>query len=132
MDPFSLALGAGSLVSSIMSGNQAQKLNAQIAARNANAQDTAAFNQQMLSNRMLEQQEAGSIDARGNQVRYIPGVGWVTTSSEQTKKLTGASDAEELRRLTIDTLARRRGMQANEQRRDTEGAKANAKLSEMN
>lgn len=131
MDPISLALAGGSLVNSVIQGNAAHNLNRAIAARNLASQETAAFNQNMLANRMLQQQEAGSTDARGNVTRYIPGVGWVTTPSEMTRRLTGASDQEELNRLTVDAALRRRGMQANEARRGDEGAYADETLAEL-
>lgn len=125
------ALAAGSLINSVMQGNSADKLNRQIAQRNFELQQQSANRQNALANRMLEQQESGSTDIRGNRTQYIPGVGWVATPSDMTRRLTGASDQEELNRLTVDAALRRRGMQANEQRRGEEGGYADEVMNEL-
>lgn len=130
MDPISIALGVGSLANSVIQGNRAASLQRAIALRNLQMQEQAQFKQNSLANRMLAMQESGQTDARGNQTRYIPGVGWVTTPSDMTRKLTDASDREELRRATIDAALRRRGMQSNETRRGAEGARADATFNE--
>jgi len=56
-----------------------------------------AMQQYMLQKKALEQQyelqTAGQTDARGNQVRYVPGRGWVTDLTPQSQSMLNRSDA---------------------------------------
>lgn len=135
MEPISMGIAAGaSLLSGIMAARQeaaAQRQNMQLAMYNAQREDRASRLQNQLAQRMLQMQEAGSVDARGNRVEYVPGRGWITTPSDMTRRLTDASDQEELLRLTQDAQRTRTGKQANELRRGTEGGAADATLREL-
>lgn len=55
---------------------------------------------------LSEQQQAATLapttNARGDRTSYTPGVGWVEDASPLTRALMGASDQEELLRLTQD------------------------------
>lgn len=124
-----IASAAGSIFSGIMGANSnaAQMAMAQ---RQFNQQLAMAEKQYQLQKDIADKQQematAGSRDARGNQTRYIPGVGWVTDPTAQTKALLNASDAEEMQRLGVDAARVRRGKQANEGTRAREAGIADA------
>lgn len=97
----------------------------QMQQNNANRQLRLAQEQFEMQKRIAEQQQemarAGSTDARGNRVRYISGVGWVSEPTAKTQGLLNLSDAEEAARLGPDAQRVRRGKQANEGTRIEEG-----------
>ncbi len=84
--------------------------------------------QREIANEQREMARAGSIDARGNRTEFIPGVGWVTRTSDATRGLIGASDAEERARLTSDATRGRIRRQNTFTRQLNEGAEADATL----
>lgn len=49
--------------------------------------------QKQQADRQYELSTAGQTDARGNQLQYIPGRGWVTTLTPQSQSIVSASDA---------------------------------------
>lgn len=122
-----LALQAGGLASGIM-GQRAQ-------ARQAQAQLNLGYEQLYLQRRLARLQEemarAGSTDARGNKVEYVPGVGWVETPSDRTRALMDASDTEELLRLVQDQPRERIIRELSMPRRVGEASLADARQREF-
>lgn len=96
---------------------------------------TAAMMQMQLQKKIADQQHelatAGTTDGRGNQQTYIPGRGWVTTLSDATRGIVGASDAEERARLTEDQPRARAGRRDNFERRGNEDALARVIMRQM-
>jgi len=72
--------------------------------------NAAARQQNAINRELLELQRAlataGMVTPRGDQIRYVPGVGWVTIPSDTLANLQAASDAAERRAYTEDELAR--------------------------
>lgn len=75
---------------------------ADAAARQNALNGRIAARQMELSKEQQEAALAGSINARGDRTRYVPGVGWVEEASPLTRALMQRSDQEELARLTQD------------------------------
>lgn len=100
-------IGAGAQVLGAIGG----LMNARTAANQARWQNELNLRQFLEQQRLARVQEemaqAGTTDARGNKTEYIPGVGWVTRTSDQTRALLGASDNEERLRLTQDAARSR-------------------------
>lgn len=132
MDPMTLSaiLGGGSAIMGMIEGNSAQKLQAQIAARNLAMQEQAANRQWQIAQQTMEMQRAGSRDAEGNTQRYIPGIGWVTTASDATQANIDASRAEQFKRLTEDAAMGRQNLRDDFARRGREGAMADSVMTE--
>lgn len=94
-----------------------------------------AMQDYMLRKQMMEQQyelsTAGQTDARGNQTRYIPGRGWITDVTPETKSMMQRSDAVQNQGY-VEALGRgsdeRRGAF---NRRLTEGSAASPLLDAM-
>lgn len=97
--------------------------------------NAAQGRQEGLQREQLDQQRqmatAGQVDSRGNRIEYVPGVGWVTTPSQQTRALQTASDAEEMQRLTTDAIRSRMRRGRTEQQQLREGAAAEPLLAEL-
>lgn len=96
---------------------------------------TLAYQQHQLQKRIAEKQmemaQAGTQDARGNKNYYVPGVGWISAPTAQTKALLNASDREEMNRLTTDAMRTRRGKVANEDVRGRERLLADTYFRQM-
>ena len=107
-------------------------MSANAASKNARASNNLAMQQFLEQRRIAAVQEemarAGSVDARGNITSYVPGVGWVTTATPMTRQLINASDAEELRRNTVDAMRNRLRNQNTFERQGREGLAADAAL----
>lgn len=71
--------------------------------------------------RIEAQQQEGATDAAGNRTRYIPGRGWVTELSDQSKQLQDLQRQEQINVLTRDLPMRRRAMD----RQEEQGAASN-------
>lgn len=116
-------------------GTVAGLLGQRSANKAAQAQLDLAYKQLYLQQRLARLQEemarAGSVDARGNVVEYVPGVGWVERPSERTQRLMDASDTEELLRLTQDAVQDRLRREAAFPRRMQEESAADARLREF-
>jgi hypothetical protein len=71
-----------------------------------------AMQNYILQKQQMEKQyelaTAGRRDARGNQTRYVPGVGWTTDVTSGTRDIIQGSDAVQ-RQSLIDLLTRNRG-----------------------
>lgn len=111
---------AGGILSGIMGSRAQDEANA-IQWANYQAQEQANFLQRIMAERQYELMTAGQTDARGDTVRYVPGVGWVTEASPMSQSLINATDREQLQRLTGDSQLRRQGLQENSSRRMEEG-----------
>lgn len=126
MDPFSLITAAGSIASPVLGlfgqRSQAGYNNAMIAL----AQRELA-QQQQIADRQMEIATAGQTNARGDNVRYVPGVGWIESLSPTSRSLMGASDAETLQR-SGDYSRARIGRRMNADRRANEGSVADTEL----
>lgn len=94
-----------------------------------------AMQQYMLQKKALDQQyelqTAGQRDARGNQIRYVPGQGWVTDLTPESRSMLNRSDAVQNQGY-VESLGRgaeeRRGAF---NRRLTEGSAASPLLAQM-
>lgn len=82
--------------------------------------------QREIAQKQLELAQATQTDARGNKVKYIPGVGWVTETTEQTRGVLSASDNEERLRLSRDAVISRLGRTSQFDRQLNEAADADA------
>lgn len=115
---------AASAAGAAYTSNEARKQGGLQATLAQRAQDQ----QTRLADQQGEMARAGSIDARGNQMEYIPGVGWRTTLTPGSRAQLGASDAEENQRLNIDLPRSREGRTMNFQRRLREGSAADTEM----
>lgn len=86
--------------------------------------------QRLLAERIYAAQTAPQVDARGNRVEYIPGVGWIATPSSLTRQNILAGDQEQLNQF-IDAGRERRGAQQEDVRRMQAGLGADALLDEI-
>lgn len=88
-----LGAGAGLVSAMIQSGNQ----------QTANNINWRAVMEQVRANRKAEQlQQATRRDAYGNELEYIPGVGWTYNLTGMTKNILNAQQGEEYKSLTED------------------------------
>lgn len=92
------------------------------------ANDRAYAREEMLTKMVTE----GYTDpVTGITSKYVPGQGWVTTYSPEAGAQVQGDQREALLRTVMDQAAQRRGRQANELRRNDEGAQAQQTLAEM-
>lgn len=104
---------------------------------NANAGNAlqVAMQNYMLQKKMADQQyelsTAGSTDARGNKTTYVPGVGWTTTPTAQTRDLIQQSDAIQGMRGQRELTTGASDYSRNFNRRLSEGSAANPMLDAM-
>lgn len=127
MDPLSVigaGAGAASALAGLFGGNDAQTLQAALAQRQLNQQYLLAQQAQQLAT-------AGTRTARGDSVRYVPGIGWIESLSPVSTNLQGASDAESMARMTQDMPRARAGRAMNYSRRLDENSAANTMLNEF-
>lgn len=110
--------------------------NANTAARTSQQQNDLAlrnfYQQQRLAKLQEEMAKAGSTDARGNRTEYVPGVGWITRTTDGTRDLLNASDNEERQRLSTDAIRSRTRRGSTFTRQLNEGALAEAELAQIN
>jgi hypothetical protein len=102
MDPITLAIMAGTGISSVMGGisaNNANKQNAQIAMLNYFEQQQARMRAEMEARRQQSEAKLGTTDASGNRTYFVPGRGWVTDLTDDQQAIQEASEAEMLRQL---------------------------------
>lgn len=107
MDPMTISalIGAGgSAASGLLNlfGQQDSKNNS---TRLANEQLAL---QKLLANRQYDLATAGRTTARGDNISYVPGKGWVETPTDTTRSIIGSSDAVQRQQL-VDMLTRGRG-----------------------
>lgn len=125
-DAAMIGLG-GSLISGGLNlfGQQKQSENQQQALQ-------VAMQQYMLQKRQMEQQyelsTAGQTNARGDQVRYVPGKGWVTDLSPTSQSLLNESDAIAQRNARTELTTAADDKSRNFNRRLSEGSTANPLL----
>lgn len=133
MDPMTIALLGSTALSGIgtLGGLNNARQQQQLAAAQNDLSFRNFYAQQRMAQQQLEMAQAGSTDARGNRTEYVPGRGWVTTPTAQTRALMQASDAEELARLTQDAPRSRIRRQNTFGRQLNEGAQADAVMSGM-
>lgn len=121
---------AGAVASPIMQLLGQRSQNA-MAAANLDMQWRQLQQQQEMQRFQQEMATAGTRDARGNRTRYVPGIGWVEEATDITKALLGASDAEELARLTQD-MPRQRGLRGDKaQMQSAERGEAEKRMLEL-
>lgn len=133
MDPISLAIMAGTTVSSLLGGgaaNQANKQNLQIAMLNYQEQVAARMRAEAEARRQRGEAQLGQTDAAGNRTYFVPGQGWVTELTDQQQAIQSGSEDEMLRQVTTeadrneavsdrsDTRRRREDVLATEGERD--------------
>jgi len=134
MDPKTIAMlaNAGLSAYGAFQGMQSAKKNTAL----QNNQQQLAF-QNYLENRKLrmlqeDMAKASTVDARGNTTEFVPGVGWITRTTEPTRNLIAGSDNEQRLRLSQDMTRGRMQRENNFARQQQEGADANALLSGLN
>jgi hypothetical protein len=102
MDPITLAIMAGTGISSVLGGigaNNANKQNAQIAMLNYMEQVRARQRAEMEARRQQSEAKLGTTDASGNRTMFVPGRGWVTVLTDEQQAIQDESEAEMLRQL---------------------------------
>lgn len=132
MDPITLSaiMAGGSSIMGMIEGNKAQKQQMEIARKNYELQREAQQRQWQIAQQTMDMQRASTTDAEGNTTEYIPGVGWVSKASGQTKAVMDASRAEQLARLTEDAGMGRQNMRDDFARRGREGGMADTTMNE--
>lgn len=126
MDPFTIiqaGSGIAGALGSLFGGGQ----NAAAYLQAVMAQRQMAL-QREIADRQMELATAGSRNARGDSIRYVPGVGWVENLSPQSAAMQGASDAEAMQRYNVDLPRAREGRTMNFARRLDESSAANTAL----
>lgn len=97
MDPLSLAIAGGGVISSLIGGNEAKK-----ASQAALAQQLRMFEEQMRF------AKAGRTDAYGNKISFNDALNeWITQLTPQQKRLLSAGERESLLSLTEDAARNR-------------------------
>ncbi len=117
--------------SSLYAANGQNKQNQGLNAVNLAEQRRSNMIREALARRNETRQNAPVYDERGNVVRYVEGVGWVTENTQMTDQLISASDSAELNRLTVDEQYRQQGAAANVKRRSAEGEVADQTLEKI-
>jgi hypothetical protein len=115
-----------------MQGAKGAKAQAQIARDNYDLSLRNYYLNREATLRAQELARAGQTDARGNQLVYVEGVGWVERPTATTRGILQAEDAENMQRLTGDAIRARMGRSNQFTRGLTDGANADAILSGMN
>jgi hypothetical protein len=113
-------IGAGgSIISGMMGANaasEAQDTNWKINLLNYYARERERQDRIRQAGITDRENKLGVTDARGNQTKFVPGVGWVSTLSKEDEAMQDAQNAEQMRVLEQDLPARRAVMQRNVQR----------------
>lgn len=123
MDPITLAIMAGTGISSVMGGmsaNAANKQNAQIAMLNYYEQQQARMRAEVEARRQQGEAKLGTTDASGNRTYFVPGRGWVTDLTEDQQAIQEASEAEMLRQLQEEAGRNEKVSARSADRRDRE------------
>ena len=116
---------AGSLAGGIMGANaqnSANKTNQMINIMNAMMRERERIDQIEQAGVIRREDKLGGIDADGNVTRFVPGQGWVVTSSQKYKELEDLQRREQLAQLYSDLPMKRKQMQDNygDQQQDRE------------
>lgn len=119
MDPISLALMGGTMLSSVFGGmaaNDAAQTNANISLMNYYEQQVANQRARQEAARQQSEAKLGTTDAAGNRTYFVPGVGWVTDLSDTQQEIQNASEDEMLRQLSQGARDERVQERANDRR----------------
>ncbi len=130
--------GVGSIVGPILAA-RASRENAAMQRAGLDAQYQTLYEArqanrvaQELSRRNLDAQLADTVNARGGRTHYDPvAKEWRVLPSASEQSLIGASDREEMQRLSSDAAMQRTGRAENRIRRLNEGAAASPLLAEL-
>lgn len=102
-----IAIGAAAAVAGAAAGVYSSNQAAATGARsNAIAEKNYAL-QREIANTQEEMAKAGSIDAAGNATQYVPGVGWVSTPTAQSRNIINADLNEQQIALSHDAQQNR-------------------------
>ena len=116
---------AGSIAGGLMGANaqeSANKTNQLINIMNAMMRQQERIDQIEMAGKIRREDKLGGIDADGNITRFVPGQGWVVTSSQKYKELEDLQRRELLAQLYSDLPMKRKQMQDNysDQQQDRE------------
>jgi hypothetical protein len=123
MDPISIAMLGGSVLSSVMGGraaNRTNKANQQIAMANLMEQRQARQGAEREARSQRRDQQLGSTDAAGNRTYFVPGQGWVTDLTQSQQTIQSASEAEQTRLLTTEAARNEQASARGNDRRNRE------------
>lgn len=128
MDPVSIALMGGGILTSLLGQNSQNKL-----AKQQLSDSEANSKQQMaLAEEQAKMAQAGSVDQYGNAQTYDPTTNtWKTALSATGQQMSDADRQEQLRQLQYDAPMARGEAIAAAQRRSQEGDVANSELSQL-
>lgn len=99
-----------------MASQDANEKNWQINLMNYYARERERRDQMAEARINKRENQLGMTDADGNSTKFVPGEGWVTTLSDESKQLNDLQKQEQLNVLTKDLPMRRRFMDRNETR----------------